>query len=88
MGDQFNEWDRFYASYQKAEDPIKAFKKYRRGRKRRGKMPKLLSPAEKLRMEYEMRVEKRRIEALQLKASAAVAESLVRASKSTTRSSR
>jgi len=86
MNDQFSEWDKFYAAYEKSLTPERAFQKYRRGRKRRGKLPKKsLTPQQRMQMEYEMRVEKRRVEALELKASALVAESSIRASKTTTK---
>jgi hypothetical protein len=86
MSDQFKEWDKFMAANARAETPEDAFKKYKKNRKkRRGIPPWLRTPEEKLKAAYQARVEKRRIEALELKASALVAESSLRASKLTTK---
>lgn len=85
MSDQFSEWDKFYARYKRAVTPEGAFVGYRRSRKRQGTIPKKhLSPEEKMRLEYEMRIEKRRVEMLQRRADDAARDSAARASRSTT----
>lgn len=85
MSDQFSEWDKFYRQYERLEDENEAFDRYRQSRKRRGTLPKTLNPQQRMQMEYEMRVEKRRVEALKEHADDLARESASRASKNTTR---
>lgn len=84
MGDQFSEWDKFYAAYERSLTAEDAFAKYRKSRKRRKKLPKM-NPQQRMQMEYEIRVEKRRVERLKLQSDAAARASAARASKPTTK---
>lgn len=83
MGDQFSEWDKFYAMYKRSLTPETGFARYRKSRKKRKKLPKM-NPQQRMQMEYEIRVEKRRIERLHEKANEAVRASLAKVSKPTT----
>ena len=86
MSDQFSEWDKFYARYEASSTADKALKNYRKKRKKEGTLPKKqLTPAERLLMNHQAMVRRKRIRSLQFDADMLATESALRASKNTTR---